>query len=520
MFGLLALPALGFPIAATAASFDPANADIAELRSALDAHRITSEQLVRFYLRRIELFDKQGPRINALITLNPRALEQARNADAQAARMRTQDPLHGIPFIAKDNYDTAGLPTSGGSAALASSVPSTNAFVLQKLLDRGAILIGKANMSELASSYGRLGYSSSGGLTLNPYNTARNVSGSSSGSAAAVAADFAPFALGTDTTGSIRGPASVAGLVGLRPTLGLTSRSGVIPLSLSFDTTGILTRSVADLAVVLDAIATSDPDDAATLHPSAAPGGYRKALDAQALKGARLGVVRNFRGANPEVDAVEQSALKALEARGAVLVPLDLPGEFEKLWDLVLGPAGTAEFKPQFERYLRSLPPGQPMTLGELIEISASPKVMNSANPVNPLRLQALREADATQLTESPAYIRILTDIIPALRVQLESIAAKQGLSAFVFSTMSCPASSRFDRADPTYLCRTDDPYKASYMAAAAGFPEVTVPVDRVSGNIPVGYSFLGFPYSEPQLLSLAFAFQSALPRLPRPTLR
>ena len=248
MLGLIALPGTGSPIAAVAASFDPAYADIAALRSALDAHRITSEELVRYYLRRIELFDKQGPRINALITLNPRALEQARNADAHAPPAGTRDPLHGIPFIVKDNYDTAGLPTSGGSAALEDSVPSTNAFVVQKLLDRGAILIGKANMSELAASYGRLGYSSAGGLTLNPYNTARNVSGSSSGSAAAVAADFAPFALGTDTTGSIRGPASVAGLVGLRPTLGLTSRSGIIPLSLSFDTAGILTRTVADQA--------------------------------------------------------------------------------------------------------------------------------------------------------------------------------------------------------------------------------------------------------------------------------
>jgi amidase len=520
MISLLALATVVSPIASLASPLDPTDLDIAELRSALDSHRINSEQLVRFYLRRIERFDKHGPRINALITLNPRALQQARNADAEAAETAVKDPLHGIPFIAKDNYDTAGIATSGGSLALASSVPSRNAFVLQQLLNRGAILIGKANMSELAASYGRLGYSSAGGLTLNPYNTARDVSGSSSGSAAAVAAGFAPFALGTDTTGSIRGPASVAGLVGLRPTLGLTSRSGVIPLSLSFDTTGVLTRTVADLAIVLDAIAAYDPDDAATLGPPAAVGGYRKALDGQALKGARLGVVGNFRGANTEVDAIEQSALQILQARGAVLIPMNLPDEFEKLWDSVVGPAGTAEFKPQFERYLRSLPPGQPRTLAELIEISASPQASNSPNPVNPLRLQALREADATQLTDSPAYIRILTDLIPSLRMQLESIAAKQGLSAFVFSTMSCPASARFDRSDPSYVCRTDDPYKASYMAAATGFPEVTVPVGRVSANIPVGYSFLGLPYSEPQLLSLAFALQAAIPRLPPPPLR
>ncbi len=519
LLGLLALPAAGSPIAAVAAPFDPAHADIAALRSALDSGRISSEELLRYYLGRIERFDKQGPRINALIALNPRALEQARNADAHPPPAGTRSLLYGIPFIVKDNYETAGVPTSGGSAALEDSVPSANAFVVQRLLDRGAILIGKANMSELAASYGRLGYSSAGGLTLNPYNTARNVSGSSSGSAAAVAADFAPFALGTDTTGSIRGPASVAGLVGLRPTLGLTSRSGVIPLSLSFDTAGILTRTVADQAIVLEAIAAPDPNDASTARAPPAAARYREALDADALRGARLGVVRNFRGGNAEVDALEQSALRTLEARGAVLVPIDLPEEFERLWDLVVGPAGTAEFKPQFERYLRALPPGQPRTLAELIEISASPAVMNSANPVNPLRLQALREADATQLTDSPAYIRILTDIIPSLRRQLETLASRHRLRAFVFSTMSCPASARFDRPDPTYVCHSDDPYKASYIAAAAGFPEITVPVDRVSANIPAGFSFLGLPYTESTLLSFAYAFQNARPRLPPPPL-
>ncbi|HEY3851081.1 MAG TPA: amidase family protein [Steroidobacteraceae bacterium] len=528
LLGLLALPGTGSPMAAGAAPFDPAYADIAALRCALDSRRITSEQLLRYYLGRIERFDKQGPRINALITLNPHALEQARNADAHPLPAGTRNLLYGIPFIVKDNYDTAGIPTSGGSAALEGSVPSANAFVVQRLLDRGAILIGKANMSELAASYGRLGYSSAGGLTVNPYNTARDVSGSSSGSAAAVAADFAPFALGTDTTGSIRGPASVAGLVGLRPTLGLTSRSGVIPLSLSFDTAGILTRTVADQAIVLEAIAAPDPDDASTARASTrasttdaptATARYREALDAEALRGARLGVVRNFRGGNAEVDALEQSALRTLEARGAVLVPIDLPEEFERLWDLVVGPAGTAEFKPQFERYLRALPPGQPRTLAELIEISASPAVMNSANPVNPLRLQALREADSTQLTDSPAYIRILTDIIPSLRRQLETLASRHRLRAFVFSTMSCPASARFDRPDPTYVCHSEDPYKASYIAAATGFPEVTVPVDRVSANIPVGYSFLGLPYTESTLLSFAYAFQIARPRLPPPPL-
>src|SRR5216683_705754 len=353
-------------------AFNPANATIEQLRRALDAGQVNSEQLVRYYLDRIERFDKKGPRINALISLNANALEEARRLDAEAKDKPHKNILYCIPFIAKDNYNTAGLATSGGSAALRHSVPLANAFVVQKLVDQGAILIGKSNMSELAASYGRLGYSSAGGLTVNPYNTARDVSGSSSGSAAAVAADFAAFALGTDTAGSVRGPANVAGLVGLRPTLGLTSRGGVIPVSLTFDTTGVLARSVKDLAIVLDAIAGADAQDAATLQQPKARGSYVGALGAQLLKGARLGVITNFRGANAEVDGVEQTALKELEAQGAVLIPVMLPKEFENLWEMVLRPVREAEFKPQFERYLQTLPATQPKTLAEIITMSAS----------------------------------------------------------------------------------------------------------------------------------------------------
>src|SRR3984893_3100169 len=259
-------------------AFDPANATIEQLRGALDAGQVSCEQLVRYYLDRVERFDKKGPRINALISLNANALDQARRLDAEARDKPHKNMLYGIQFIAKDNYKTAGLATSGGSAALRRSVPLANAFVVQKLLDQGAILIGKSNMSELAASYGRLGYSSAGGLTVNPYNTVTDVSGSSSGSAAAVAADFATFALGTDTSGSLRGPANVAGVVGVRPTMGLTSRGGVIPLSLTFDTTGVLARSVKDAAIVLDAIVGEDFRDAATLQQPANHGGYAAAV--------------------------------------------------------------------------------------------------------------------------------------------------------------------------------------------------------------------------------------------------
>ncbi|HEY0802180.1 MAG TPA: amidase family protein, partial [Steroidobacteraceae bacterium] len=422
-----------------------------------------------------------------------------------------------------DNFNTAGMPTSAGSAALKHSMPPMNAFAVQKLLDQGAILIGKANMLELASSYGRLGYSSAGGLTRNPYNTSRNVSGSSSGSAAALAADFAAFALGTDTSGSIRGPANVAGLVGLRPTPGLISRGGVVPLSLTFDTVGILARSPQDVAIVLDTIAGTDAADAATLDHPRSSGRYADGIDQGSLSGVRLGVVGNFRGANDEVDGAEQDVLKTLSDQGAVLIPITLPDAYGHLWNLVMGPVGQAELRPQLERYLRTLPASQPKTLPELIDASVLHSGRESLNPINPALLNALREPLPIELTESLTYIHIVNQVIPSLREELQALMASQNLRALVFSTMSCPASPRFDIADPRYVCRSDDSYKASYIAATVGFPEVTVPVARISGDLPVGYSLLGLPDSEVQLLSLASALQQVLRRehgiLPGPSL-
>jgi amidase len=505
-------------------AFDPAGASIEQLRAALDSGAISNVQLVRYYLNRIKRFDKSGPRINALISLNANALKQARRTDAELKIKSSRPTLFGIPFIVKDNFNTAGIPTSAGSAALKHSAPPMNASAVQRLLDQGAILIGKANMSELASSYGRLGYSSAGGLTLNPYNTSRNVSGSSSGSAAALAADFAAFALGTDTSGSIRGPASVAGLFGLRPTRGLISRSGVVPLSLTFDTVGILARSPMDIAIVLDAIAGADAMDAATVNRARSQVSYADGIDHDSLRGVRLGAVGNFRGGNDEVDGVEQGVLKMLSDQGAVLIPITLPDAFEHLWKRVMGPVGQAELRPQLERYLQSLPAGQPKTLTELIDASVLLRERQSGSPINPELLKALREAQAPDLTDSLTYNHILTQLIPSLGQELQAVIISQNLRALVFSTMSCPASPRFDIPDPHYVCRTDDSYKASYIAAVAGFPEVSVPVARISNGLPVGYSLLGVPDSEAQLLALANAIEQALRLargpLPGPALR
>jgi amidase len=296
--------------------------------------------------------------------------------------------------------------------------------------------------------------------------------------------------------------------------LGLVSRGGVIPLSLTFDTPGVMARSAKDVERILEAIAGTDARDAATAQQPASrndPLHTPRSTATPTVRGLRLGVLSNFRGGNAEVDAVQDGAVKLLDSRGAILIPVTLPAPFEHLWPAVLAPVGEAEFKPEFERYLRTLPAAMPKTLAQLIAIGESRAVAESATPVNPARLEALRKADATELTDSPTYIRILTQTIPELRRQLLALMDAYGLQGFVFSTMSCPASPRFDRPDPGYLCSSADPYAPSYVAAAAGFPEVTVPAGTVWGNLPVGVSFMGRPFAETQLLGIAEAFQTAL---------
>src|SRR4029077_20326323 len=252
----------------------------------------TAEKLVQLCLARIDAYDRKGPSLHAVMTLNPKALETARALDAERKTKGPRSPLHGIPVVLKDNYNTADLPTTGGSVLLEGSIPSDDAFLVKKLRAAGAIVLAKVNLSEFASGGA---HSSLGGQSLNPHDLARTPSGSSSGTGVAIAAAYAPLGLGTDTGGSIRGPSTVNGIVGLKPTLGLLSRSGIIPLSLSFDTGGPMARSVSDVAVALGVMTGVDPTDPAT-SKSAGPSetDYTKYLKADALRGARIGVARDF----------------------------------------------------------------------------------------------------------------------------------------------------------------------------------------------------------------------------------
>src|SRR5881409_3366048 len=309
--------------AASAKDIDLDRATIADLNAAFNAGTLTSEKLVQLCIARIQAYDREGPSLPAVMTLNSKAIETARALDAERKAKGPRSPLHGIPVVLKDNYDTFDMPTTGGSILLEGSIPSKDAFVVKKLRDAGAIILAKLNMSEFASGGT---YSSLGGQSLNPHDLSRGPSGSSGGTGVAVAAAYAPIGMGTDTGGSIRGTSTSNGIVGLKPTHGLLSRSGIIPLALSFDTGGPMARSVYDVAVALGVMTGVDAADAATKKSEGVlRTNYTKELRADALNGARIGVARDFLGSDADVDWVVESALEAMRKAGATVVDVHYP---------------------------------------------------------------------------------------------------------------------------------------------------------------------------------------------------
>jgi amidase len=497
------------PARTPATGADLTLATLPEIQAALADGSVTSEQLVRQSLDRIAAFDTEGPALNAMIVVNDRALDEARRLDAERAEPGPRGPLHGIPVILKDNYDTGDMPTTGGTAVLNGSLPPDDAFVVQRLRNAGAVIVGKANMSELALSYGWLGYSSVVGQTKNPHDPLRDPSGSSSGSAAAVAAGYATLATGTDTAGSVRGPATVCGVVGIKPTMGLVSRDGIIPASLSLDVAGPIARSVTGAALMLEVMAAPDPGDPATQTEARHELDAEAALRPGALEGARLGVVRAFSGANADVDGVFDTALEALQANGAELVDIELPEPLDNLWP-VMGPVVDADFSVEIEAYLATLPEGAPRTVEELIAAAEAPAIAESATPLNPARIEGFRDAAASGGYDSEARRRSVEELMPEVRAKLVALLDDAALDALVFPTMPCPASPRHDAEDSRYTCDIDDPYRPCYMASTSGFPEITVPAGFTSHVLPVGLSFFGRPFSEQRLIGLAFDFEQA----------
>src|SRR5438034_7419030 len=309
--------------AASAKDINLDAATIADLNATFNAGTLTSEKLVQLCIARIQAYDREGPSLHAVMTLNPKALETARALDAERKAKGPRSPLHGIPVVLKHNHNYLNPPTTDGSSLLEGSIPPADAFLVKKLRDAGAIVLAKVNLSEFASGGA---HSSLGGQSLNPHDLTRTPSGSSSGTGVAIAAGYAPLGMGTDTGGSIRGPSTVNGIVGLKPTHGLLSRSGIIPLALSFDTGGPMGRSVYDVAAGLGVMTGVDPDDEATRKSEGTfQTAYTKSLRADALKGARIGVARDFLGADEDVDWVVDAAIAAMRAAGATMIDVRYP---------------------------------------------------------------------------------------------------------------------------------------------------------------------------------------------------
>ncbi|WP_424101378.1 amidase family protein [Moorena producens] len=499
-----------FPSEVVAETFRLREATIAEITRAFEKNALTSEQLVQLYLNRIDAYDDQGPKINGLISINNNALKEARALDQERQQKGPRSPLHGIPIILKDNYDTTDLPTTGGSVLLEGSLPPDDAFTVKKLREAGAIILGKANMSEFAESYGRLGYSSLGGLTRNPYKLTRDPSGSSGGSGAVIAANFAVLATGSDTSGSIRGPAAVAGLVGIKPTQGLVSRDGIIPLTLSFDSAGPMARTVTDAAIALGVMAGVDPNDYRTLESEGKTyKDYTQFLNKKALKGARIGVAIDFRGGNPEVDAATDAAIAKLRELGATVESVDFSPKLENLWPF-MEEVTEAEFEPQIDSYLKNLQLPFPDTLREMYSMSLSNPLVNSEQALNPGRVGGFGESLKHPELADPEYLYILHFEFPRVRQEILSIMSAQNLDAIIWPTMTCPAGPLYNVEDPTYQCASSDPYIPGYLANVSGFPGISVAMGFTEQGLPLGLTFFGKPYSEPTLLGFAYAYEQA----------
>ncbi len=485
-------------------SFAWEEATIVQLQAAMRTGKATAASIVKKYLKRIEEIDRGGAAINSIIELNPDALAIARELDKERKGRGARGPLHGIPVLIKDNIDTHDrMMTTAGSLALLGSIAQRDSFVAQKLREAGAVILGKTNPSEWAnfrSTRSTSGWSGRGGLTKNPYALDRNPGGSSSGTGAAVAANLCAVGIGTETDGSITCPSAFNGLAGLKPTVGLVSRAGIIPIAHSQDTAGPMTRTVTDTAILLGALTGVDPCDAAT-EGSARKffSDYTQFLDPHGLRGARLGVARQFFDLQPVAAKVAEAAINELNRCGAILIdPANIPtskqlGEGESL---VL----HYEFKTDLNAYLAGLGPGAPVsTLQDIIEFNE-----RNRDTEMPFFGQEhfLTAQEKGPLTDK-AYVEALERNHRLSRDEgIDAVMNDHKLDALVAPTMG-PAHL----TDLVYGDRRTG--GCSTPAAMAGYPHITVPMGDVFG-LPVGLSFFGRAYSEPTLLKLAFAFEQA----------
>jgi amidase len=479
-------------------ALDVVELSVSDARDRMAAGTLTAHALTQAYLDRIASIDKAGPALNAIIELNPNAIADADALDAERKAGKVRGPLHGIPVLLKDNIDIVGMVNSAGSLALAENRPKQDAFIAARLRAAGAVMLGKTNLSEWAnfrSTRSTSGWSSRGGQTKNPYVLDRNPCGSSAGTGTAIAASLAAVGVGTETDGSIICPAAVSGLVGLKPTVGLVSRSGIIPISISQDTAGPMGRTVADVALLMNGLAGVDEaDPAGPAAKGKVAADYSTFLDTDALKGKRIGVLRQAMGFHPDVDASMRTAIDAMKARGADLVDVKM-ATYNNWNDSELSVL-LYEFKDGLNAYLKSSGTQQ-SSLEALIAWNKT-----NADRAMPFFGQELFEqAQAKGPLTDAAYRKA--------RDASRRLAGREGLLAVLdrekLDALIAPSTSP---AWPTDLVLGDHFVGAGYgVAAVAGTPSLTVPVGESHG-LPIGLTFMGRAYSEPQLIALGYALE------------
>jgi len=480
-------------------SFHLMETSIADIHKAMQAGTLTCHDLVQQYLDRIHAYDQKGPAIDSMLYINPASLEEADTMDREFERTHKLKPLGCIPIVLKDNFDTADMPTTAGALTLKGAQPEKDAFSVKRLREAGALILGKANMSEFAT--GGISASSLGGQVKNPYDLTRTPGGSSGGTGAAIAANFAAAGTGSDTGGSIRSPASATSLVGLRPTRGLISRDGIVPVSFTQDTIGPMTRNVADTARLLDVMAGYDPNDPVTaLNAGNIPKTYTAFLE-NGLKGARLGVLTNLFGSGPEYDEVNQVMAKAIDAlkeEGAVIVRLE-----DAVLDIDTLTANfrmnEPEFKAALNRYLQQQ--------GSHVPVHSLAEIIASGQYYKPTLEKFFATTQSYEDGPNSADYKDRRMKMEEIRIEVANLMAKNQLDALVYPHQKClvlPIGATFQKD------------RNGVIAALTGFPAIEVPAGFSTPTtsapigVPVGMEFLGRAWAEPELIKLAFGFEQA----------
>ncbi len=481
--------------------FDLSEVTITELQSRMQRGKTSSVALTKLYLKRIEKIDKNGPRLNTVLELNPDALEVASKMDAERKSGKIRGMMHGIPILIKDNINTADkMQTTAGSLALAGNIATEDAFIVKKLREAGAVILGKTNLSEWAnfrSTRSCSGWSSRGGQTKNPYILDRSPSGSSSGSGSAVSANLCAIAIGTETNGSVTAPASSSGVVGLKPTVGLVSRSGIIPISKTQDTAGPMGRTVTDVAILLSALTGVDANDEITKKSEGnISDDYTKFLKKDSLKGKRLGIEKSLLSGHEGVVALYKNAIEKLKELGAEIIEIELLKEMRPIGSASLTVL-QSEFKEGVNTYLMNAN-AKVKTLTEVIAFNNN----NQSTAMPYFKQETLESSDRAPEINSKEYQEALVKVLSSRKI-ITDIMAKNKLDAIAGTTYGIPAPIDLfngDAGNGFYFCSP---------AAMAGFPHITLPMGKIY-ELPIGLSFMATAFEDGKVLGMAYAFEQA----------